>query len=207
MSHARKPIGRGQRTRIFERDGFRCKRCGRGPSSTPPASLTVDHIIPVARGGQNVDWNLQTLCSDCNGGKAAREPSAHDVAIPADPRIRVMIEQQAQVPQKPAAHPLVGKFCHKSVTGELARFGWNWQFQARVDSVVGDVALVEFYSAIDGESTEIKPVPLSEMLDGSWIFARNEADWRERGNESMQRYWNGVHVERDQQRLNKPKLI
>ena len=31
--------------------------------------LTVDHIIPVARGGQTARSNLQVLCSTCNSAK------------------------------------------------------------------------------------------------------------------------------------------
>jgi 5-methylcytosine-specific restriction endonuclease McrA len=33
------------------------------------ADLTVDHIVPVARGGTNARHNLQVLCRDCNSRK------------------------------------------------------------------------------------------------------------------------------------------
>jgi 5-methylcytosine-specific restriction protein A len=33
--------------------------------------LTVDHIVPLARGGRSEMSNLQTLCRSCNGSKAA----------------------------------------------------------------------------------------------------------------------------------------
>lgn len=68
-------ITRRKRSRILERDGFRCRRCGNGPEH---ARLVVDHIIPVALGGDASDSNLQTLCDDCNGGKADRAPHPHD---------------------------------------------------------------------------------------------------------------------------------
>lgn len=32
--------------------------------------FTVDHIMPVAKGGSNKMENLQTMCRDCNGAKA-----------------------------------------------------------------------------------------------------------------------------------------
>jgi 5-methylcytosine-specific restriction endonuclease McrA len=46
-----------------EECGRRCLRCG---SRT---SLTVDHVIPLGRGGSNAIDNIQPLCSTCNGIK------------------------------------------------------------------------------------------------------------------------------------------
>jgi hypothetical protein len=56
------------RFKIFTRDGHRCVKCGRGASNG--VTLQVDHRIPVAKGGTEDEENLQTLCSECNGGKA-----------------------------------------------------------------------------------------------------------------------------------------
>ena len=33
--------------------------------------LTIDHVVPIARGGRNSVFNVQPLCSPCNGVKAA----------------------------------------------------------------------------------------------------------------------------------------
>lgn len=52
--------------RVYGRDGHRCRICG----ST--VNLTVDHIIPLARGGTNDLDNLQTLCRSCNSRKGVR---------------------------------------------------------------------------------------------------------------------------------------
>ena len=51
---------------VFERDRYQCQSCGKTKLDTP---LTIDHIIPLARGGQNDISNLQTLCCDCNQQK------------------------------------------------------------------------------------------------------------------------------------------
>lgn len=48
---------------IYERDGYRCCRCG---ISQRYAALEIDHIIPIAKGGKSTYDNLQTLCHKCN---------------------------------------------------------------------------------------------------------------------------------------------
>lgn len=37
--------------------------------------MTKDHILPRKRGGADVDWNYQTMCSPCNCRKADRLPT------------------------------------------------------------------------------------------------------------------------------------
>jgi len=51
---------------VFERDRYQCKSCGQTNLET---NLTIDHIIALARGGQNDISNLQTLCCTCNQQK------------------------------------------------------------------------------------------------------------------------------------------
>lgn len=54
------------RKRIYERDGNRCLNCG----STD--NLSIDHIIPLSKGGKTIIQNLQTLCLTCNLRKGNR---------------------------------------------------------------------------------------------------------------------------------------
>ena len=51
---------------IYERDHYRCKKCGRRTND-----LEVDHIFPIAKGGKSTFDNLQTLCRRCNKKKGA----------------------------------------------------------------------------------------------------------------------------------------
>jgi hypothetical protein len=60
VTSTRKPLSAKVRRIVFERDGYRCRRCGGW------LDLHVDHIVPVARGGTDDLENLQTLCRDCN---------------------------------------------------------------------------------------------------------------------------------------------
>jgi hypothetical protein len=48
---------------VFKRDGKRCKKCG------SIRNLTLDHIIPVSKGGGDTIENLQVLCRSCNSKK------------------------------------------------------------------------------------------------------------------------------------------
>lgn len=54
------------RARILERDGHACVKC----SAKSP--LEIDHIMPLAEGGDHLDSNLRVLCKPCNGRKSYR---------------------------------------------------------------------------------------------------------------------------------------
>ncbi len=43
-----------------------CHYCGR---SAPPRSLTMDHIVPMSRGGQTTKGNVVPACKECNTKK------------------------------------------------------------------------------------------------------------------------------------------
>jgi 5-methylcytosine-specific restriction endonuclease McrA len=43
-----------------------CYYCGQ---KTPPAKLTMDHIIPIARGGKSTKGNVVPACKTCNTQK------------------------------------------------------------------------------------------------------------------------------------------
>jgi 5-methylcytosine-specific restriction protein A len=56
------------RQRVLERDGYRCRECGRWGNQ-------VDTIVPVRMGGAQFDMeNCQALCHSCHSKKTAREP-------------------------------------------------------------------------------------------------------------------------------------
>lgn len=52
--------------------GTPCALCGCQFEFGEPPYITVDHIVPLARGGTNADVNLQILCEPCNGRKGAK---------------------------------------------------------------------------------------------------------------------------------------
>jgi 5-methylcytosine-specific restriction endonuclease McrA len=60
-----------KRLRIYIRDKYRCQYCG---ERKLPAALTLDHIFPRSRGGDNSPVNIVTACLGCNNRKGNRTP-------------------------------------------------------------------------------------------------------------------------------------
>lgn len=51
------------REEILKRDNNKCLFCGN------IEELTIDHIVPISKGGMTDSNNLQTLCRNCNSKK------------------------------------------------------------------------------------------------------------------------------------------
>jgi hypothetical protein len=79
--HARRArIAGSQRIRsieIYERDGWLCGICGApveaARKAPDPLSPTLDHIVPLSRGGEHSRLNVQCAHLGCNSRKGARE--------------------------------------------------------------------------------------------------------------------------------------
>lgn len=69
-------VGKPTRTLILKRDNHTCQYCEyKGPK------LTIDHILPKSRGGQDTWQNLVTSCLDCNNCKDNRTPEEWAMAL------------------------------------------------------------------------------------------------------------------------------
>ena len=62
---ANRNIPPGIRAAVLDRDGHKCSYCG----ST--YNLTIDHVVPVTKGGTSTIENLRTLCGRCNMSKGS----------------------------------------------------------------------------------------------------------------------------------------
>lgn len=65
LSNLREPIPDDVKIFVWQRDKGCCVKCG------SQENLEFDHIIPVARGGNNTARNIQLLCERCNRSKGA----------------------------------------------------------------------------------------------------------------------------------------
>jgi hypothetical protein len=92
-------------------------------------------------------------------------------------------------PPKPEKSALTGLYCLKmlhandrsdlrDITQEQRdAIGWTWENQTKVEGVVGESVLMQYYSVWDGCATDIRPVPLAEVLSGAWRFYKTHAEW------------------------------
>jgi len=80
-----------KRLRIYIRDKFRCQYCG---EKKPPIELTLDHIQPRSRGGDNSPVNVVTACIKCNNRKSDRTPEeARMPLLTSQSALRVKLER------------------------------------------------------------------------------------------------------------------
>lgn len=49
-----------------------CAYCGQ---AVPPGELTMDHVVPVARGGRSQKGNVVPACKECNKRKKLLTPA------------------------------------------------------------------------------------------------------------------------------------
>lgn len=61
-------LSRYDKERILSKSEGRCCHCGK--HIEVGKDFTVEHAIPISKGGTNKDWNLIALCKDCNDTKA-----------------------------------------------------------------------------------------------------------------------------------------
>lgn len=60
---------RENRMKVYERDSYKCRYCGK---QLTRFTATLDHVKPIAEGGDNSLENLITACLTCNSKKNAR---------------------------------------------------------------------------------------------------------------------------------------
>ena len=71
---------RPTRQAIFRRDNHTCQYCG------SKQSLTLDHVMPRARGGKDTWENLVTACVTCNNRKGDRRPEECNMTLAKQPK-------------------------------------------------------------------------------------------------------------------------
>jgi 5-methylcytosine-specific restriction endonuclease McrA len=74
---------RWTRRGVFVRDANHCAYCDR---LLKRGELTVDHVIPVSRGGRSTWGNTVTACAPCNQRKANRTPHEAGMKMLIEPK-------------------------------------------------------------------------------------------------------------------------
>lgn len=78
---------------VLKRDRHACGYCGE-------RAATVDHILPISRGGRNTWTNTVAACHGCNAKKANRTPSEAGMTL----RLKTFVPSRSQlmVPERTA---------------------------------------------------------------------------------------------------------
>jgi 5-methylcytosine-specific restriction endonuclease McrA len=80
-----------KRLRIYMRDQWRCQYCGERKQAV---ELTLDHIFPRSRGGDNTPVNIVAACLACNNRKGNRTPEeARMPLLTTQSALRVRLER------------------------------------------------------------------------------------------------------------------
>jgi 5-methylcytosine-specific restriction endonuclease McrA len=94
--HVPVPGKRWSRRAVLRRDRYTCIYCGTRPGDrrsgpvTPRRDITIDHILPVCRGGKSTWDNTACACRSCNQYKGSRTPEEAGLRLlwhPEAPRI------------------------------------------------------------------------------------------------------------------------
>ena len=85
------------RKNIFLRDNHTCQYCGK------TGNLTLDHIVPKSRGGEDIWENVVTCCTRCNNKKGDRMPDEEGMKLIGTPykppsSLYLQVTRQARVP-------------------------------------------------------------------------------------------------------------
>lgn len=69
------------RKNVFIRDNYSCQYCG-----SKENKLTLDHVMPVSRGGTSCWENVVAACQDCNIKKGNKTPKEANMPLFKQPR-------------------------------------------------------------------------------------------------------------------------
>lgn len=85
---------REMRAYILKRDQHTCAYCGEDANE-------VDHVIPVAHGGTDDEWNLVAACRRCNLKKSDKNMVFLDNRTPPTPFLKVSLPDAETVELNP----------------------------------------------------------------------------------------------------------
>ena len=161
----RKSTGKRQRFNIFKRDRFTCQYCGRTP---PTAVLVIDHILPVAAGGETVEHNLITSCETCNQGKADKPLSEVPQAL--DAQLAAQVERQEQLEEfnrylmrmrkkQDSTGRELGTYWYNRFAAEKDRdrYTFNPTRLSSIRTFLARLPVTEIYDAIDVAMSRVPP--------------------------------------------------
>lgn len=173
----RRALSKKTRFDVFKRDAFTCQYCGRKP---PQVVLQVDHVVPVAEGGDNEIVNLLTSCEDCNRGKGARKLSSSPQS-----REEVVAREAERMEQTKAINAMLRKI-QRAIDHDISSLESRWIsfFRSHHETPLHEsdrVTLKTFLSKLPVEHVH-------EAMDIAFRFS----DYRRADEDSAWKYMCGV---------------
>jgi len=131
----RKGISLALRFSVMRRDFFQCVYCGRKP---PAVEVHLDHIVPVANGGETISQNLRTSCHDCNAGKGTAQAESILQQQPVEVFVTDDWPRGVVVAENSRPFPVRGKYHLERVLDSVDRAWWSaWRRQSREFDIEG----------------------------------------------------------------------
>ncbi|MBX3460072.1 MAG: HNH endonuclease [Planctomycetes bacterium] len=92
---------------VYERDNGRCQYCN---AVVHKRDMTLDHVVPVSRGGATSWGNCVLACGRCNHRKADRTPREAEMSLVETPQQPTREDLLLRgVHRNPAWEPFIGK--------------------------------------------------------------------------------------------------
>ncbi len=147
---------KGRRKKLIKKYGYQCFWC---ECDLTPEILTIDHYIPLHRGGNNEIQNLRLACTDCNTRRGDAMP---------EETLRVIYESRQRKPRQKIRIPrgwtnlkyclgqkvkqgqIVGIIYHPPGTKRALECGERWTYFVLADDQADEI---DSYSQL-----EIKPI-------------------------------------------------
>mmetsp|Transcript_1692 Transcript_1692/g.10405 ORF Transcript_1692/g.10405 Transcript_1692/m.10405 type:complete len:182 (-) Transcript_1692:1882-2427(-) len=94
---------------VFLRDGYECQYCG------SQKQLTIDHVVPVSKGGGSTWENLVTACAHCNGKKGNKMLNKSGMKL-------------RKVPKEPSGNTLLWQMQQREIMGNTPQEWMDYIF-------------------------------------------------------------------------------
>ena len=85
---------RFSKSNVFLRDQYTCLYC---KTHVPKSDLTLDHVLPISRGGKTNWTNIVTACNKCNGLKANKTRGWKPLYDPYRPGYWELVRNRKQI--------------------------------------------------------------------------------------------------------------
>ena len=122
---ARQAIRKSVRLEVLKRDCFTCQYCGQ---KAPDVVIEIDHIKPVAAGGDNNIMNLVAACKHCNAGKSDKLLSDSSAVVKAQRQAEKIQERRQQLQEMAEWHLSLVEF--ESDPHDQLEHVWNKAMKA-----------------------------------------------------------------------------